>query len=168
MFTAGLIAALISAAVAGATAIGKGVQAHKQKKERKEEQSKVTEAMGTAAGQTAAFREQSKEQSMEGLRHSMAQMQPLQDAMSRAYGGAGGPGYQQPDMSWLNQQPRPDSGQGGGGNEPRANVGGPPPPGGTVRSPLSPYGAPANSPLGGVMQAGQDKWGHSAGGLHRR
>ena len=165
MFTAGLIAALISAAVAGATAIGKGVQAHKQKKERKEEQTKVTEAMGTAAGQTAAFREQSKEQAMEGLQHSMAQMQPLQDAMSRAYGGAG---YQQPDMSWLNQQPRPDGGQGGGGNAPRANVGGPAATGGTVRSPLSPFGAPANSPLGGVMQGGQDRWGPSAGGLHRR
>lgn len=103
MFTASIIAALVAAGVATAKAIGKGVQAKKQRESREEGQAKHLSAMEQAAQQTAQYRGQFQEQQMEGMRHQMAQMQPLQDAMTQAYGGT--TGYQAPDMSWLMQQP---------------------------------------------------------------
>lgn len=107
MFTATLVAALIAAGVATAKAIGKGVQAKKQRESREEQQAKHLSAMEQAAQQTAAYRGQFQEKQMEGLRYQQEQMQPLQDAMMRVYGGTAG--YQAPDMSWLmDPQGRPN------------------------------------------------------------
>jgi hypothetical protein len=109
MFTSAIMAAIL-AGVAVAKAIGKGVQAKRQRESREEAQGKHLSAMERAAQQTQEYRKHYKKQQLEGMQHQFAQVQPLQDAMTRAYGGTAG--YEAPDMSWLMNPP-----------EARANVG---------------------------------------------
>lgn len=103
MFTATIIAALVAAGVATATAIGKGVQAKRQRESRETEQKRHLSAAEQVAEQTAQYRGQYRKKQMVGMQHQFEQMQPLQDAMTRAYGGTAG--YQAPDMSWLMNPP---------------------------------------------------------------
>lgn len=99
MFTATLIAALVAAGVATAKAIGKGVQAKRQRESREKEQKRHLSAAEKVALKTERHRAEFKQQQMQGMRHQFAQMQPLQDAMTRAYGGTAG--YVAPNMDWL-------------------------------------------------------------------
>ncbi|MEE9393423.1 MAG: hypothetical protein V3W41_13050 [Planctomycetota bacterium] len=103
MFTATLVAALVAAGVATAKAIGKGVQAKRQRESREKEQKRHLSAAEQVSQQTERYRGQYREKQMVGMQHQFEQMQPLQDAMMRAYGGTAG--YQAPDMSWLMNPP---------------------------------------------------------------
>ncbi len=107
MFTATLIAALVAAGVATAKAIGKGVQAKRQRESREKEQKRHLTAAEQVAQETEQYRTQYKQQQMQGMRHQFAQMEPLQAAMERAYGGTAG--YVAPNMDWL-MKSRPNVG----------------------------------------------------------